>query len=57
MRYDSKYAANIASGAFKAHKNKALAATARSLYSEVVGSWQLRLEHTARTTHAPASPR
>jgi len=45
VRYDSKYAANIASGAFKAHKNKALAATARSLYSEVVGSWQLRLEH------------
>jgi ribonuclease HI len=45
IRYDSTYAANIASGAYKASKNKLLAAEAQRLYREVSGVHALALEH------------
>eukprot|EP00965_Chrysotila_dentata_P033808 1125168-Pleurochrysis_carterae.AAC.1 len=45
VRYDSEYAANIASGRFKAHKNVELARRARELYAEVASTRQLRFEH------------
>eukprot|EP00967_Tisochrysis_lutea_P118152 scaffold191706_cov30-Tisochrysis_lutea.AAC.1 len=45
IRYDSKYAANIASGQFKAHKNKELAAESRRLFHEVSGAYHIAFEH------------
>jgi len=45
LYYDSKYAANIASGKWNAEKNKQLAATAQTLFREVQETRQLSLEH------------
>jgi ribonuclease HI len=45
IRYDSTYAANIASGLFKAHKNKRLAAEAQRLFREVSALHTVALEH------------
>jgi len=45
IRYDSKYAANIASGRHKAHANIRLAARANMLYKEVHSDHVLVFEH------------